>query len=277
MLTKDMVEVKGGRYLRGDTRVYPGEEPVSELSVDSFWIDSSPVTVTAFRRFVKATGYTTTAEQKPGSYAAEPGSLLFVPTDRRIPLTDLSAWWVWSPGTTWQRPRGPGSDLRRLDQHPVVHVSLIDALAYADWAGKRLPSEVEWEYAARGGLDSALYAWGDEFMPKGRPRANTWQGEFPLAANYRGTTQIKSYPPNGYGLYDVIGNVWEWTATPWGDPSVEPCCMPRSSVLQESDANVVKGGSFLCSPHYCKRYRPAARQEQTVFTSTSHIGFRCAL
>lgn len=276
-MTKNMVKVPGGIYRCGDTRVYPEDEPVSEVSVDAFWIDATPVTVTAFRRFIKATGYTTTAEQKPGDFPTDPGSLLFVPTDRPVPLTDASVWWAWSPGTTWKSPRGPESDLSRLDQHPVVHVSLVDAQAYAEWAGKRLPTEAEWEYAARGGLEGALYAWGEEFMPRGRPRANTWHGRFPLATNFRGTSPVRSYPPNGYGLYDVIGNVWEWTATPWGDPPVEACCVPRSTALQEGDSHVVKGGSFLCSPDYCKRYRPAARQEQTVFTSTSHIGFRCVI
>jgi formylglycine-generating enzyme required for sulfatase activity len=276
-MTKNMVKLPGGTYRRGDSRVYPDEEPVSNVSVDAFWMDATPVTVTAFRRFVKATGYTTTAELKPGDFAADPGSLLFVPTDRPVPLTDASAWWVWSPGTTWKSPAGPGSDLHRLDQHPVVHVSFVDAEAYARWAGKRLPTEAEWEYAARGGLDGALYAWGEEFMPRGRPRANTWHGSFPLAANFRGTTRTRSYAPNGYGLYDVIGNTWEWTATPWDEPPAEVCCPPRSPALREDDCNVVKGGSFLCSPDYCERYRPAARQPQTVFTSTSHLGFRCAL
>jgi formylglycine-generating enzyme required for sulfatase activity len=276
-MTKDMVRLPAGTYLRGDARVYPDEEPVSRASVDAFWIDATPVTVNAFRRFIRATGYTTTAEQKPGDFVADPGSLMFVPTERPVPLTDISAWWVWSPGTTWKSPRGPGSDLQRLDQHPVVHVSFVDAQAYAQWAGKRLPTETEWEYAARGGLDGALYAWGDEFMPKGRARANTWHGRFPLAAHYRGTTRIRSYPPNGYGLYDVIGNVWEWTATSWENPLSTVCCSPRSLALMERDSNVVKGGSFLCSPDYCMRYRPAARQEQTVFTSSSNIGFRCAV
>lgn len=198
-------------------------------------------------------------------------------------LRDYRQWWAYVPGANWRHPQGPHSDIDALADHPVVHVSFADASAYAAWAGKALPTELEWEYAARGGLDGAIYPWGDEFAPAGRQMANTWQGEFPwqntALDGYARTSPAGAFPPNGYGLYDVAGNVWEWTATRYGAPpggeQTQSCCVPASNLADPNVRNVVKGGSHLCAPNYCLRYRPAARQGQTLDTSTSHIGLRC--
>jgi formylglycine-generating enzyme required for sulfatase activity len=194
------------------------------------------------------------------------GSLVFTPTKRRVPLTDEAQWWRWMPGANWREPEGPGSTIAGKDEHPVVHISYDDALAYAGWAGKRLPSEAEWEYAARGGLDHRRYVWGNEFMPGGRRMANTWQGWFPVVNTgddgFAGTAPVKSFPPNGYGLYDMAGNAWQWSSDRF-DP--------------QSDRRVIKGGSFLCSPIFCASYRPSARQGADPLSSASHIGFRLAM
>jgi sulfatase modifying factor 1 len=296
-----MVWVPGGEYLMGAADFYPEEAPVHRVAVDGFWIDEHPVTVAEFRRFVKDTGHTTLAEVAPD--AADypdadpellvPGSLVFSPTSGPVDLGDFRNWWRWTPGAFWRRPEGPGSNVGGRELHPVVHVAYGDALAYSRWAGKDLPTEAEWEHAARGGLEQKVFAWGDEFAPKGRMMANSWQGEFPwqnlLTDGYALTSPIKTFPPNGYGLYDITGNVWEWTSD-WfvssHPPDAEkPCCVPRNprveckgqSYAQEesSPRKVIKGGSHLCAPNYCLRYRPAARQAEAVDTSTSHIGFRC--
>jgi formylglycine-generating enzyme len=298
-VTKNMVWVEGGTFQMGSADFYPEERPVHRVGVDGFWIDDRPVTVAQFRRFVKATGYVTSAEVAPT--AADypdadpellvPGSLVFRRTAGPVPLNDYRNWWSWVPGADWRRPEGSGSNVGGRDRHPVTHVAYADAQAYADWAGKQLPTEAEWEYAARGGLDGAIYCWGDEFTPRGRQLANTWQGEFPwqnLALDqYEGTSPAGAYPSNGYGLYDMTGNVWEWTAdffTTWHvADEAKPCCVPHNPRVtqprpeDEIPRRVIKGGSHLCAPNYCLRYRPAARQGEAVDTSTAHLGFRCVL
>jgi formylglycine-generating enzyme required for sulfatase activity len=255
------------------------------------------VTVAEFRRFVKATGYVTWADKPPdpADYPDAdpellvPGSLVFRKAPGPVDLRDYRNWWEWTPGADWRHPEGPGSNVGGRERHPVTHVTHVDAAAYAEWAGKALPTEAEWEYAARGGLDGAIFAWGDEFMLKGRMMANTWQGEFPwqnlLLDRYEGTSPVETYPPNGYGVYDMTGNVWEWTDDWFIVPDLVAspgCCAPssaRSSLPLEErfSRRVIKGGSHLCAPNYCLRYRPAARQGEAVDTSTGHIGFRCVV
>jgi formylglycine-generating enzyme required for sulfatase activity len=294
-----MVRVPSGVFTMGSDDHYPEERPAHRESVEPFDMDEHPVTNAEFRRFVKDTGYVTIAERQPDAAdfpGADPadlvaGSLVFRPTSGPVPLDDWRRWWHWTPGANWRAPEGPGSTLHGRDRHPVVHVSFEDALAYADWVGKALPTEVEWEYAARAGGPPTKYAWGEEFMPKGRPMANTWHGRFPWENldPYRieRTSPIGRYPPNAWGLLDMIGNVWEWTTTLWSDdhrggqePSSAPhaCCGGTVAAgLTEQDRRVMKGGSHLCAPSYCLRYRPAARQGQQVRSSTSHLGLRCVL
>jgi formylglycine-generating enzyme len=301
---KHMAWIPGGTFRMGSDDFYPEEQPVHTVAVDGFWMDEHPVTNAEFRRFVKATGYRTVAEQppNPADYPGAnpallvPGSLVFRKPPRRVSLDDYRAWWAFVPGACWQHPEGPGTDLHGRDRHPVVHIAYADAEAYATWAGKALPTEAEWEFAARGGLEGAVYVWGDEWAPKGRLRANTWQGEFPWqnlkTDGYEGTSPIGAFAANGYGLYDMAGNVWEWTAdyyTPQHlDEPANACCTPRNPRVESPEQSyavgqaeahlprkVIKGGSHLCAPNYCLRYRPAARQAETVETSTSHIGFRC--
>ena len=293
---KHMVWLDGGEFQMGSEDFYPEERPVHRAHVEGFWIDVHPVTVAEFRRFVKATGHVTVAETTPD--AADfpdadddqlvPGSLVFTPPPHRVSLDDFRAWWSWMPGAQWRHPEGPGSTLHGRDLHPVTHVAYADALAYAAWAGKALPTEAEWEFAARGGLDGAVFSWGDEFAPRGRMMANTWQGDFPvhndLLDGYERTSPVGAFPPNGYGLVDTTGNVWEWTCEQFTSshaaagqveqPPVASCCSPTVPA-GDPTLKVIKGGSHLCAPNYCLRYRPAARQSQTVDTSTSHLGFRC--
>jgi sulfatase modifying factor 1 len=289
-VTEGMAWIPPGRFTMGSEAFYPEERPVHDVDVDGFWIDERPVTVREFRRFVKETGYVTVAERPldPDAYPDAdpsllvPGSLVFRPTRGPVDLRDYRNWWSYVPGACWHRPEGPGSDTYTRGRHPVTHVAHEDAAAYAGWAGKALPTEAEWERAARGGLDGATYAWGDEPQPDGAPMANTWQGEFPwqnaLEDGYAGTSPVGSFPANGFGLHDVCGNVWEWTAdwftTDHGEPAPSPCCGPPRSD-GEIPRRVIKGGSHLCAPSYCLRYRPAARQGEAIDTSTSHIGFRC--
>ena len=289
-----MVKVPGGRYLAGDRRFYVEEQPVTALTVGDLWADVYPVTNAQFAQFATATGHVTVAETAPPradfdearSELLVPGSLVFTGTAGPVPLDDWTRWWSWVPGADWRHPHGPGSNLEGRDLHPVVHVAYEDALAYAAWAGKSLPTEAEWEYLARGGLDGATYAWGDEFMPAGKVLANTWHGRFPWENTsphgFVRTSPVGAFPPNGYGLHDITGNVWEWTGTEWSDNPVaaraqtaHSCCAPNAPTLIETDRRVTKGGSHLCAPSYCLRYRPAARQGQSVRSSTSHLGFRC--
>jgi formylglycine-generating enzyme required for sulfatase activity len=302
---KDMVWIEGGAFWMGSDDFYPEERPVHRVTVDGFWIAEHPVTVAQFRRFVKATGYVTWAEHAPAPEhypgappeAFVPGSLVFTGTAGPVDLSDFHQWWAWVPGADWRHPEGPGSSLDGRDQHPVTHVAYADAVAYAAWSAQDLPTEAEWEYAARGGLDRKTFCWGDDFAPKGRLMANTWQGAFPwenlLLDRYARTSPVKAFPANGYGLYDMTGNVWEWMQdffVPGYATPEHPCCTPHNPrVTSPSESagigtpgpriprRVTKGGSHLCAPNYCLRYRPAARQGQAVDTSTSHIGFRCVV
>jgi sulfatase modifying factor 1 len=295
-----MAKIAGGAFVMGSDRHYPEEAPAHKVVVDDFWIDQFAVTNAQFRRFVEATKYVTLAERPvdPADYpGADPSRLapssgVFKKAPRGTVLSDHYRWWVYVPGADWRHPRGPSSTIRGLDNHPVVHVAFEDAEAYANWRGKALPTEAEWEFAARGGLDGAEYVWGDEFTPEGRHLANTWQGEFPWQNRYEDgyewTAPVGSFPPNGYGLHEMAGNVWEWT-TDWyqgHDKIASPCCTldnPRGAAREASadPANapiprkVMKGGSYLCAPNYCRRYRPAARMAQPIDTSTCHLGFRC--
>jgi len=304
--TATMVWIPGGEFGMGSDRHYPEERPVHRVSVEGFWIDRTPVTNEEFACFVEATGYVTFAElpPNPADYpGALPemlyaGSLVFVKPGGPVDHQNIANWWQYVRGTDWRHPRGPGSSLVGLERHPVVHIAYQDAEAYARWAGKELPNEGEWEFAARGGLEGATYAWGEEFMPGGRFMANTWQGEFPwqnrVEDGWEGTSPVGTFPENGYGLLDMIGNVWEWT-TDWYRPGhprdgSAPCCAghaarPSGEVDSYDPAlpdiriprKVIKGGSHLCAPNYCRRYRPAARFPEPVDTSASHLGFRCVI
>jgi formylglycine-generating enzyme len=301
-----MVRIEGGTFRMGSDLHYPEEAPAHLVRVDPFWIDARPVTNAEFARFVAATGHVTLAERPleprhyPGADPADlrPGALVFAKTAGPVDLRDYRQWWRYVPGACWSRPEGPGSDILQRMDHPVVHVAFEDAQACAHWAGKELPSEAEWELAARGGLEGAEYCWGEQLMPGGRPMANTWQGRFPyentLEDGFERTSPVGSYPPNGYGLYDMAGNVWEWTAD-WYVPrheadAAKPCCVPsnpRGGSRRDSfdptmpeiriPRRVAKGGSFLCSPDYCLRYRPAARHAQMIDTAIAHLGFRCVV
>jgi formylglycine-generating enzyme len=300
----DMSRIPGGTFRMGSDRHYPEEAPVHRVTVDGFWIDRTPVTNRQFRDFVRATGHVTFAEKQPDPkdypgalpHMLYAGSVVFTPPDYPFDLRSWSQWWTLLRGANWRHPYGPESTIHGLDNHPVVHVTYADALAYAHRAGKDLPTEAEWEVAARGGLDGAEYAWGDAFKPSGREMANTWQGAFPfqnLAQDgFERTSPVTAFPPNGYGLYDMIGNVWEWTSDFYvpKHPSDAPktCCIPENPRGGREDQSydpcqpqiriprrVLKGGSHLCAPNYCRRYRPAARHPQPVDTSTSHVGFRC--
>lgn len=301
----DMEWIPSGTFQMGSTDFYPEEAPVHEVSVDGFWMDRYLVTNEQFARFVEATAYVTVAERElnpadfPGAPAENlvPGALVFRKTRGPVDLTNYTNWWVWTPGASWSYPFGPGSSITGIEKHPVVHVAYEDAEAYARWAGKKLPTEAEWERAARGGLEGKKFTWGDEHFPDGRPMANSWQGEFPWQNlsidGFEGTSPVGSFPANGYGLFDLAGNVWEWTSD-WyvhchGEEMAQACCGPAVnprilSPEKSYDAGqpqfriprkVVKGGSHLCAPNYCLRYRPAARQPQMVDTGMSHIGFRC--
>jgi len=304
-----MVWIPAGEFIMGtdDVRSFPNERPAHKVRVEGFWIDEHDVTNAEFAKFVEATAYLTTAERKPDweelkkelppgtpkpdDSVLVAGSLVFTPTSQPVPLNDLSAWWRWVPGASWRHPEGPGSGIGGRENHPVVQVSWDDAVAYAKWAGKRLPTEAEWEFAARGGLEGKRYSWGDEFRPGGKHMANTWQGLFPVTNTgedgFVGTSPVKSFPPNGYGLYDMAGNVWQWCSDwyrvdAFTELSSQNVCRDTggpSESWDPADPNapkrVVKGGSFLCNPSYCESYRPSARRGTPPDTGSSHTGFRC--
>jgi formylglycine-generating enzyme required for sulfatase activity len=302
--TAGMIEIPGGTFRMGSDKHYPEEAPSHRVTVDAFLIDATPVTNAQFRDFVKATGYVTWAEidpdpkdypgAKPGMLRA--GGLVFTPPKRVDGLRDWSQWWRFTFGAWWRRPCGKGSHIGGLDDHPVVQIAYKDAEAYAQWAEKELPTEAEWEFAARGGLEDREFAWGDELTPGGMHMANTWQGNFPIeneqADGWARTSPVRAFPANGYGVHDMIGNTWEWTSD-WYAPkhtadAPKACCIPenpRGAPLDGSydprqpairiPRKVLKGGSHLCAPSYCRRYRPAARHAEPVDTSTSHVGFRC--
>ncbi|MCX5390551.1 formylglycine-generating enzyme family protein [Streptomyces sp. NBC_00094] len=304
-----MIHLPGGDFTMGSDHAYPDEQPAHRARVGAFWIDPHPVTNDAFAAFVEATGHVTLAEIAPRAedYPGAPaellvaGSSVFRSPGHPVDLSDAYQWWSFVPGADWRHPYGPDSSIDGLGDHPAVHVGYADALAYAAWAGKELPTEAEWEYAARGGSEGTEYAWGDELVPGGRLMANTWHGDFPVTNHSPDgrltTAPVGSYPANGHGLYDMIGNVWEWTHDYYaarhpvegagccagsgtraggagGDRkgSVDPALAEFSTPRR-----VMKGGSFLCSPNYCRRYRPAARMPQAEDTATCHLGFRCVV
>jgi len=297
-----MVLIPGGTFRMGSEDFYPEERPVRDATVGDVWIDVHTVTNREFSRFVRKTGYVTVAERPlaaedfPGAEGVPPGSMVFCGSKGPIDLKDWRQWWTYVPGAYWRHPEGPGSSIESRPDHPVVQVAYEDAEAYAAWANKRLPTEAEWERAARGGLDGKPFVWGDEMEPGGKPAANTWQGEFPWqnlrTDGYERTAPVGRFAPNGFGLYDMAGNVWEWTST-WysaiNDTAPKaPCCggtSPREEIERSYDRafpdikiprKVVKGGSFLCAPNYCLRFRPAARSPQMIDSGMAHVGFRCA-
>lgn len=285
-----MIWLDGATFTMGSQQFYREERPTRQATVAGFWIDAKPVTNEQFALFVRATGYVTLAERAPdpvlypdaAPHLLVPGSSVFRKLKGPVDLRGHPTWWAYVPGAQWRHPEGPASTIAERGVHPVTHVAFEDAEAYAHWSGKALPTEAEWEYAARGGLADATYAWGEEFTPAGRFMANTWQGRFPwenLAEDgFEGSSPVGHFPANGFGLYDMIGNVWEWTASPpvsHAANETPSCCSPSNRISTCSPQRVVKGGSHLCAPNYCLRYRPAARQSQPVDTSTSHIGFRC--
>jgi len=298
-----MVWIPGGAFMMGSDRHYAEEAPAHRVRVDGFWMDVFTVTNRDFDRFVADTGYITLAERPadPKAYPddvrpemLQPSSTMFRKPSAPIDMRNHYNWWVYVPGANWRHPRGPASSIRKLMDHPVVHIAAEDAEAYAAWAGKMLPTEAQWEFAARGGLDGADYVWGDELTPGGLHMANTWQGDFPyrnaLEDGFEYTAPVGSFPANGYGLHDMAGNVWEWTTDWYQDRHHvdSPCCTaanPRGPTPENSfdksqpdvriPRKVTKGGSHLCAPNYCQRYRPAARMAQAIDTSISHLGFRC--
>jgi formylglycine-generating enzyme required for sulfatase activity len=306
-----MAWIPGGEFLMGsdDAQADPAERPAHRVRVHGFWIDQTEVTNAEFRAFVNATGYITTAERpvdwnqlktqvppgtpKPPDEQLTPGSLVFTPPDRPVPLDDITNWWRWMPGASWKHPEGPGSSIAGKYNHPVVHVSWDDAQAYARWAGKRLPTEAEWEFASRGGLAGKKYAWGDELQPAGKTLANTWQGHFPETNTdedgFPRTSPVKSFPANGFGLYDMMGNVWEWCSD-WYRPDTyrldsNPLPVQNPTGPEKSydpaepyqPKRVTRGGSFLCSANFCTNYRPSARRGTATDSGMSHLGFRCVL
>lgn len=300
--SENMVWIPGGTFTMGSDNHYPEEAPAHQVTVEGFWMDKFTVTNAEFSRFVEATGYVTyseripKAEDYPGARPEllVPASIMFHKPTRRVDMSNAYNWWSYVPGADWRHPYGPGSSLKGLAKHPVVHVNFEDASEYAKWARKELPTEAEWEFAARGGLEAAEFVWGDEFTPDGKYMANTWQGDFPyvntLEDGFEWSAPVGTFPPNGYGLYEMAGNVWEWTVDWYQEHKEIPkaCCgkvNPRGGEREKSydprmpavriPRKVMKGGSYLCAPNYCRRYRPAARMAQAVDTSTCHLGIRC--
>jgi formylglycine-generating enzyme len=281
--TGKAVWIEAATFRMGSDAHYPDEAPSRHVTVDGFWIEPFQVTNRRYAAFVEATGYVTVAERPldPAAFPGAPpenlvpGSLVFTRTRGPVDLRHINQWWTWTPGASWRAPEGPGSALAEREEHPVVHIAHEDATAYAEWAGGALPTEAQWELAARGGLDGSAYTWGDAPEPAGARLANYWHGDFPWRPEpgYGTTAPVGSFEPNGFGLYDMAGNVWEWTADWYGgseaasrDPSQPQFSIPRK---------VLKGGSFLCADNYCLRYRPAARRPQMIDTGMSHCGFRC--
>lgn len=302
----NMVFIPGGTFQMGSANFYPEERPVRTVTVDGFYMDKYTITNEDYAQFVLATGYVTVAERplNPDDYPGAkpelllPGALVFNPSKGPVDLRNYFNWWIWVPGANWKHPLGPGSSITGKEKHPVVQVAYEDAEAYASWAGKELPTEAEWEFAARGGLEGMAFTWGNEDVQQVTPMANTWQGLFPfqnlLTDGFEGTAPVGAFAPNGYGLYDMAGNVWEWTCDWWvqqmnGEAEKYKTCCTKANPRVESPAasydacqpevkiprKVIKGGSHLCAPNYCLRYRPAARQPQMVDTGMCHIGFRC--
>lgn len=306
---KNMVWVKGGDFLMGgdNKQSAPDEFPKHKVILDGFWIDVTEVTNLQFAAFVKATGYKTTAEKKPdweelkkqvppGTPKPDPSvlvaaSLVFKPTSAAVELNDYSQWWSWEKGADWKHPHGPKSNLKGRENYPVVHISWFDANAYCKWAGKRLPTEAEWEWAARGGLKNNIYPWGNEPISKGVAKANTWEGDFPyrntLKDHFYNAAPVKSFQPNGYGLYDMAGNVWEWCADYYDNHYYQTITKPagvkdpqgsKSSYDPEepyAKKRVIRGGSFLCNDSYCSGFRVARRMKSTEDSGMEHLGFRC--
>jgi formylglycine-generating enzyme required for sulfatase activity len=305
-----MAWIPGGEFTMGSDSdlAWADEKPAHRVRVAGFFMDQAEVTNAEFRRFVEATGYVTTAERPPDlneimkqlppgtppppAEKLVPGSMVFRMTSGPVNTRDFSQWWHWTPGANWKHPEGPDSSIAGREQHPVVHVSWDDAVAYARWAGKRLPTEAEWEFAARGGLDNKPYVWGDARPgADGRWQCNIWQGEFPYRNTaedgFERTAPVRSFPPNGYGLYDMAGNVWEWCAD-WYDRDLHKRRAGKPLVINPTGPDktydpmhpfeprrVQKGGSFLCNDSYCSRYRPSARHGCSPDTGMSHVGFRC--
>jgi len=305
--TGKMIWIPPGKFHMGtdDPNSFVNERPAESFTIEGFWMDEHPVTNAEFQRFIKATGYITTAEksvdwdelrkllpkntQKPDDYLLMPGSLVFTPPSRAVNLNNMSAWWTWTKGASWKHPEGPDGSVDGKENYPVVQVSWDDANAYAEWAGKRLPTEAEWEYAARGGAENTRYYWGNDFKKNGKFMVNTFTGDFPYnntgEDGFKLLAPIKSFPANGYGLYDMAGNVWNWTADVYTENRQirkEVTCHTASGIqntvhnLSGELRRVTKGGSFLCNSVYCESYRPSARRGTPYTTGMQHIGFRCA-
>ncbi|WP_372648010.1 formylglycine-generating enzyme family protein [Draconibacterium sp.] len=309
--TQGMVFIKGGIFEMGadNDQARPDEYPKHPVKVNGFWMDEHEVTNAQFKKFVDETGYITEAEKdidwevmktqvppgtaRPPAEMLKAGSMVFTPPSQAVPLNDISQWWSWVVGANWKHPEGPESTIFGRENHPVVHICWNDAVAYCKWAGKRLPTEAEWEFAARGGLENNIYPWGNEHIEDGSPKANSWNGHFPNINTQRdghfATAPVKSYEPNFYGLYDMAGNVWEWTAD-WYDqvyykslPTDEITVDPKGPEKSNDARNpydkrkTIRGGSFLCNDSYCSSYRVAARMPGEINTGISHTGFRCVL